>query len=288
MGTATKTMIEKNTNGGSPRMKGSTRLNSVTEGHSVNRTIAMPAAKKSRFSKRPWYNTGRFIIEVWLIFLVGALASVTQAANVCGESEVLGPYGSQTLGVTRIAAGTPKPAVTLARLVFNADKTVSGYSSVSFDGLLLGNPVTGTYEIKSDCTISWSLQDDSGAYQHFSGTVTPGGNRVDFQQIDPDTGQHGIMEKASDACTDADFRPRYSFTVSGDSIKRVLNATADGTFTTSDGSSGTFKVDSDCIVHIEFDDDETKLRGILVNKGAGILAIEIDPGKTVAARFTAQ
>jgi hypothetical protein len=263
-------------------------LNSVTEGHSVNRKIARPAAKKSRFSKRPWYNTGRFIIEVWLIFLLGALASITRAANVCGDNEILGPYGAQTSGVTKIAAGTPKPAVTLARLVFNADKTVSGYSSVNFDGLLLGNPVTGTYEIKSDCTMSWSLQDDSGAYQQFSGTVTPGGNRVEFQQADPDTGQHGIMERTSDACTDADYRPRYSFTLSEDSTKLVLNAAADGTFTTSDGSSGTLKVDSDCIVHIEFGDGETKLRGILVNKGAEILAIEIDPGKTVAARFTAQ
>ena len=211
-----------------------------------------------------------------------------RGANVCGENEVLGPYGTQTSGVTKIAAGVSKPAVSLARLVFNADKSVSGYSSVNFDGLLLGNPVTGTYEIKSDCTMSWSLQDDSGAFQHFSGTVTPGGNRVEFQQTDPDTGQHGIMERISDACTDADFRPRYSFTLSGASTKRVLNAAADGTLNTSDGSSGTFKVDSDCIVHIEFTDGEMKLRGILVNKGAEILAIQIDPGKTVSARFTAQ
>ncbi len=225
---------------------------------------------------------------MWLIFLLSVSASITQAANVCAESEVLGPYGAQTSGVTKIAAGVPKPAVSLARLVFSADKTVSGYSSVNFDGLLLGNPVTGTYEVKSDCTMSWSLQDDSGAYQHFSGTVTPGGNRVEFRQTDPDTGQHGIMERTSDSCTDADFRPRYSFTLSGGSTKRVLNAAPDGTFTTSDGSSGTFKVDSDCVVHIEFDDGEIKLRGILVNKGAEILAIQIDPGKTVAARFTAQ
>jgi hypothetical protein len=68
----------------------------------------------------------------------------------------------------------------------------------------------------------------------------------------------------------------------------VLNAAVDRTFTTSDGSSGTFKVDSDCVVHIELDDGEITLRGILVNKGAEILAIEIDPGKTMAARFTAQ
>ena len=220
---------------------------------------------------------------MWLILLIAVSSSITQAANVCGEYEVLGPYGTQTSGVTRIAGGVPKPAVSLARLVFTEDKTVTGYSSVNFDGLLLGNPVTGTYEIKSDCTMSWSLQDDSGAYQHFGGTVTPGGNRVEFQQTDPDTGQHGIMEKVSDGCTDADFRPRYSFTLSGASTKRVLNAAVDGTFTTSDGSSGTFKVDSDCIVHIEFGDGETKLRGILVNKGAEILAIEIDPDKAVAA-----
>jgi hypothetical protein len=67
----------------------------------------------------------------------------------------------------------------------------------------------------------------------------------------------------------------------------VLVAAADGTFTTADGS-GTFTVDSDCVVHIEFVDEGIKLRGILVNKGAEILAIQIDPGKTVSARFTAQ
>jgi predicted esterase len=38
-------------------MNGSARLNSVTEGHSVNSQIARPAAKKSRFSKGPWYNS---------------------------------------------------------------------------------------------------------------------------------------------------------------------------------------------------------------------------------------
>ena len=222
---------------------------------------------------------------MWFIFSLVMLASVSQAANVCAESEVQGPYGALLSGVTMIA-GTPKPAVNLARLVFNADKSVGGYSSVNFDGLLLGNPVTGTYEIKSDCTMSWSLQDDSGGFQHFSGAVTPGGNRVEFQQSDPDTGQHGIMERTSDACAATDFQARYNFTLSGASVKRVLNATADGKFTTADGS-GTFTVDSDCVVHIEFADGETKLRGILVNKGAEILAIQIDPGKTVSARFIA-
>src|ERR1700738_2238655 len=71
--------------------------------------------------------THKVIIGMWLIFLLALPASVTHAANVCGESEVLGPYGAQTSGITKIAAGIPKPAVSLSRLVFNADKTVSGY-----------------------------------------------------------------------------------------------------------------------------------------------------------------
>jgi hypothetical protein len=232
---------------------------------------------------------------VWLIFLLALSASVTQAANVCSETEVQGPYGALLSGVTRIA-GTPKPAVSLARLVFNPDKTVSGYSSVSFDGLLLGNPVTGTFEIKSDCTMTWSLQDDSGAFQHFSGTVTPGGSNVEFRQTDPDTGQRGIMERTSDSCTAQDLKPRYAFTMA--SAKGTLDVTPDGSFTISSGTiegppidlpaSGTFTVDSDCIVHIVFGDGEINLRGVLVNKGAEILAIQIDPGKTVSARFTAR
>jgi hypothetical protein len=232
---------------------------------------------------------------VWLIFLGLVSVSAIHAANVCGEWEVLGPYGAQFSGITRIAE-TPKPAVGLSRLVFNEDKGVSGYSSVSFDGLLLGNPVTGTYEINSDCTMTWSLQDDSGAFQHFSGTVTPGGNKVDFRQTDPDTGQHGIMERTSDSCTAEDFKSRYAFTMAA--AKGTLDVTADGTFTikslTIEGTpidvpaSGTFTVDPDCIVHITFGDGEINLRGILVNNGAEILAIQIDPGKTVAARFTAR
>ncbi len=192
------------------------------------------------------------------------------------------------MGETTIS-GTRKPAVTLSRLVFNADKSISGYSSVSFDGLLLGNPVTGTYETKSDCSMTWSLQDDSGGYQHFSGTTAPGGNKIEFQQTDPGAGQHGIMARTSDACTAVDVRPQYGFTWG--KAKGVLNSAADGAITISGAetlpSSGTIQVDSDCIVHIEFS-DEIKLRGILVSGGAEMLAIRIDPGTTTAVRFIAR
>ena len=61
---------------------------------------------------------------------------------------------------------------------------MSGTASATFSGLLLGNPVTGTYEAKSHCSVAWKLQDDSGAFQNFSGTLSTDGARVHFQQTD--------------------------------------------------------------------------------------------------------
>ena len=150
-----------------------------------------------------------------LLILAPALLSVPAwAAIACTEQDLDGPYGLQLSGLTTIS-GTSAPAVVLARLVFDGDGSVTGYSSVNFNGLLLGNPVTGTYDVQADCTLSLSLQDDSGAWQHLTGKVTSRG--VDLHQTDPGTGVHGPMLKAPDECKPADFLPRYAVTLSGTS-----------------------------------------------------------------------
>ena len=56
---------------------------------------------------------------------------------------------------------------------------------------------------------------------------------------------------------------------------------------------GAFEVQSDCIVNFEFTPDDSaarsmKLRGIVVSAGKEILAIQTDPGQSVAARFIAR
>src|SRR5690242_12378845 len=100
-----------------------------------------------------------------------AIGSGAYAADVCNPAKLFGPYAFQLSGTTTIS-GTSKPTASLGRIVFAGDGKLTGTSSATFAGFLLGNPVTGTYEAKSDCTISWQLQDDSGAYQHFSGTLS--------------------------------------------------------------------------------------------------------------------
>ena len=246
-----------------------------------------------------------------LIPLLLASAAVAYSAPRCNEQNLAGPYGLQLWGETLIS-GNPAPAAAIARLVFDGQKNVSGYSSVNFNGLLLGNPVTGSYELNPDCSMTLNLQDDSGAYQHFKGTVTPGGNKASLRQTDPGTGERGIMQKTPESCQD--IGPNYAYTLSGTltslatggasqavSAEGVLFADSLGKFTfiqkLAGGANSTGKaaveVQSDCIVNFEFNPDDiaaksVKFRGILVNGGKEILAIQTDPGQTVGVRFTAR
>lgn len=223
-----------------------------------------------------------------LFFLPGAVA---QAADICDPGKLTGPYAFQLSGLTTISA-TPKTTASLGRIVFDGSGGVSGTASSTFSGLLLGNPVTGTYQAQADCSISWKLQDDSGAFQHFSGTFSGDGSRVEFRQTDPGGVQHGIMQKTPDACSAADLQEKYKFIVSGSTTPmqsgQVARAvSADGTVDV--GANGSFKVDSDCSVRFTLtlpaETSPLAMRGFLVNGGKEILAFQTDPGSMVAARL---
>jgi len=183
-----------------------------------------------------------------LILLSGAQA---KAADVCSPTKLVGPYAFQLSGSTTIS-GTPKPTASLGRITFDGSGGVSGTASATFSGLLLGNPVTGTYEAKADCSVTWKLQDDSGAFQNFSGTLSADGTRVNFRQTDPGGVQHGIMQKTSDTCSAADLQTKYKFTISGSTTpvqpgEVPHTVSAEGTVDVV--QNGSFQVDSDCSVH---------------------------------------
>lgn len=257
-------------------------------------------------------------LALWVLlsFLISAPA---RAADACRDDELEGPYGFLLSGQTAIS-GAATPVVSLGRIVLDDDGGVSGQASVHFNGLLLGNPVTGAYEVNSDCTMTMSLQDDSGAFQHFSGKVGPGGNQVDIHQTDPGAGARGVMRRTSDTCKAADFHQAYDFTLTGTftalaaggasgsiSAKGTTDRDAEGHFTLTqtikqnEGSGavvagGAFKVETDCIVLMEITlpprdgqpELPMKLRGILVNEGKEIIAIQTEPFLTASARFTAR
>ena len=222
------------------------------------------------------------------------LLALLLLADVCDPAKLAGPYAFQLSGTTTIS-GTEKPATSLGNLTFDGHGNLSGYSSTMFSGFLLGNPVTGSYEAHTDCSLTWKLQDDSGAFQNFKGTITPDLERARFQQTDAGP-QQGILMRSPGACTAQNLAARYSYTVSGSTTPMQDGDTARTVSTkgTVDvARSGTFQVNSDCTV--EFDllvlrDGRLAsmhMRGILVNGGREILAIQTDPGAMVAGRFIA-
>jgi len=228
----------------------------------------------------------------WLFVVLLLTGAAAKAGDVCNPTKLAGPYAFQLSGSTTIS-GTQRGTASLGRITFDGSGSLSGTASATFTGLLLGNPVTGTYEAKSDCTVTWTLQDDSGAFQNFSGTVSSDGTRVLFRQTDPGGAQNGIMQKISDRCSAADLQKKYKFTVSGstapmqsDEVPQTVSA--EGTLVVDE--NGTFQVDSDCSVHFVWTLPHGPLpmtmRGFLVNGGKEILAFQTDPGAMVAARFT--
>lgn len=255
---------------------------------------------------------GRLRLAVLLLVSICVLG-LPLCADVCNPADLQGPYGFQLSGETAIS-GESKPVAGLGRIVFAPDGAVSGYSTVMFAGYLLGNPVTGTFEARWDCTITWTLQDDSGSFQHFSGVATSGGKRVHFSQTDPGGAQRGTLARISPECKSSDLQNEYAFTLSGTTVPMVPGGTAstigakgliqaheNAGFKMSFGDDPTattdvtITVDSECIVEIELNLPSTgagttiptMLRGVLTAEGKEILAIETDPGAMVSATFTA-
>jgi hypothetical protein len=248
-----------------------------------------------------------WMTTVSIITLGAMLAATACAADVCDPAKLEGAYGFELSGQTNIS-GESKPVVSVGRLVFDGQGVVSGYSSINFSGFFLGNPVTGKYEAHTDCTITWTLQDDSGAFQNFDGKLTADELAASFRQSDPGGAQNGALQKVAPQCSIAALAPLYSFGISGsttpmnpgDEARRVSasgqvapDAAGNLKITTPNAAptTGTVTIDSDCFATIAMtmpSGDSINLRGILVNGGKQILAMQTDPGTTVTAKFNAK
>lgn len=230
------------------------------------------------------------------------------AAEICSQNDIQGAWGFQLAGSASIS-GSPTPTASIGRLAFESDGSISGYSSVNFNGFFLGNPVTGDYELRADCSLTWRLQDDSGGWQRFSGKVSRSG-KVEFRQSDPGTGGIGLMKKTPGTCGAGDFHGAYAFTMTGMStpfageapkvLGAVALADADGNGNLSllnpkGKTGGSYTVDSDCFMLFELTlpspegsaGNTVKLRGVLVDGGKEALAIQTDPKDVSAVKFTA-
>lgn len=228
------------------------------------------------------------VLAAWLFTAFGMWA------QVCDPAKLAGPYGFQLSGATDIS-GAKQPATSFGRVVFDGHGNVTGVSSAMFNGYFLGNPVTGTYEARTDCTLTWQMQSDSGAFQHFAAKLSPDLASGEFRQTDPGGAQHGVLIQSSGKCTPEDLRGRYGYSVTGSSTPmqesgdaRTINAQG----TVDVARNGTFVVDADCMVQFDLvllGPSERlmslRMRGVLVDGGSEILAIETDAGAAVSGHL---
>jgi hypothetical protein len=82
----------------------------------------------------------------------------------------------------------------------------------------LGNPATGTYDAQSDCSVRWTLRDDSGSWLNFAGTMADRGARVTFRQTDPGGAGNGLMIRTPGVCGPSSFQGRFDLTLSVNTV----------------------------------------------------------------------
>ncbi len=248
----------------------------------------------------------------FLLFASIFALPVTHAA-VCDPRALHGAYGFSLAGITTIG-GPARPVAVVGRLVFDGSGTLTGISSASFTGLVFGNRVTGNYEAHADCSVTWRLQDDSGNYQHFAGTMKTDGRRAGFRQTDPGGAENGILLRAMDTCSDSNLAGKFSLSASGRTVdvetgvesgsvsfENLLMADGAGNLSFAEGfqepalAEGIYKVRDDCFVELVLklpaDGNEgasVHFRAILVENGDEVLGIETDPGTIVTLRLFAK
>jgi len=267
-----------------------------------------------------WQMTGRGQVRVganvrryFFLLFAWIFALPVAHAAVCDPKAFQGAYGFSLTGATTIG-GPARPVAVVGRLVLDDSENLSGISSASFTGLILGNRVTGKYEAHSDCSVTWTLQDDSGNFQHFAGTMSADGGQVTFRQTDPGGAGNGILHRTMDTCSVSSLAGTFKLTVSGrtvdvntaaDSGRVSLQGVliADGARNLSFASGpdepalavGSYEVLDDCFVNLvlELPGDEHQaaarhFRAILVDNGREVLGIQTDPGTVVALRLVSK
>jgi len=234
-------------------------------------------------------------------------------AAVCNPKAFHGAYGFSLTGNTTIGSSV-RPVAVVGRLVLDDSGMLSGIASASFMGLVFGNDVTGKYEAHADCSVTWSLQDDSGNFQHFSGTMSTDGRRAAFRQTDPGGADDGTLLRTIDGCSDANLAGVLKLVVTGRTVdvdtgtdsgkisfQDLLIADGAGNLSFDEGAdepsptAGTYNVGDDCFVELvlKLRADAKEMaplhfRAIVVENGSEVQGIETDPGTVVALRLVAK
>ena len=239
-----------------------------------------------------------------IVLATFALSSAAWAAT-CSNASLSGTYGFLHDGTD--STGAPASAA-VTQLTFDPTTgTFAGENTASHDGVIVTAPVTGTYEVASNCT---GTGNPAGA-SPFSLVVTSTG----FLALH--TFSEGFaVRQGSPTCTNAGVKGSFGFETTGVFLAGVpatavafigelrltvspsgegvisghLASSEDGTFLTfpEEPVTGSYKVDGDCrgtATITPKGHSEMHFRIVVVDCGKEMLAIETDADTVVSGTF---
>jgi hypothetical protein len=148
--------------------------------------------------------------RIALAIVVASFAVSSAAGATCSNASLSGPYGFTTGGTN--AAGAPVTHV--SQFTFDPTTgTYTGESIASEGGVIITSPITATYAVAANCTVTATVTTGSQS-QNLAFVVTSTG----FLAIDQKTGvisQGFGVKQGSPTCTNAGVEGSFGFNVAG-------------------------------------------------------------------------
>jgi hypothetical protein len=249
----------------------------------------------------------------WML-IAGVAAAVAAAPDHalavtgCGANLMTGTYAMQFSGAassTRLSG--------LARLTFDADGYVQGYSNVNVAGAWQKRDVSGTYTVNDDCTVSFTIIDTSGTTRSFSGVIANQGASLLVLQTDPGVQVSASLSRVRNFCQVSDLTGSFGLqyqSLPSEATQAVLTSVglvtidADGNVIAAEtrvsagssslvASAGTLTVDSDCsatltLTPLTGGDAPVAFQGMFGQDSRSLMLVGVAAGRPVTGAITAQ
>lgn len=133
------------------------------------------------------------------------------AGATCSEASLQGTYGFLHGGVN----GHGNPAAGLTQITFDPTTgTYTGEDTASLNGVISTEPLTATYAVASDCTVTAVVTIGSNPAANLSLVVTSTGFLFLYQQPGATSSGFGVKQE-SPACTNAGAEGNFAFETTG-------------------------------------------------------------------------
>ena len=150
------------------------------------------------------------MIRIAGMILLASFAFRPAAAATCSNASLSGTYGFLHSGT----AGDGTPIIGLSQLTFDPSTgTYSGDDTQSHDGVLSTEPLTATYVVAPDCTVTATVTVGENS-QNIALVVTPKGFFSLIQRTSVTTEGFALKQGAA-ACTNAGAEGTFGFEATG-------------------------------------------------------------------------